>query len=134
MVGGNVDSAQLGSLGDRIGKENPGLNAIVSWKLQRSSEPQHVNVVYDVRKARNTLGVSLAGGAYHSRQGFGSPLFKVDYTYAPAGTLRLLDDEFGGRTGRTLRRIPCGLQYRAISLFGFELNTPAFALNGNQHS
>ena len=87
MVGGNVNSAQLGSLGDRIGKENSGLNAIVTWKLQRSSEPQHVNVVYDVRKARNTLGVSLAGGAYHSRQGFSSPLFKVSYTYTPAGTL-----------------------------------------------
>ncbi len=87
MVGGNVNSAQLGSLGDRIGKENSGLNAIVTWKLQRSSEPQHVNVVYDVRKARNTLGFSLAGGAYHSRQGFSSPLFKMSYTYTPAGTL-----------------------------------------------
>jgi outer membrane protein assembly factor BamA len=87
MVGGNVNSAQLGSLGDRIGNENAGLNAIVTWKLQRSSQPQHVNVVYDVRKARNTLGVSLAGGAYHSRQGFSSPLFKVSYTYTPAGTL-----------------------------------------------
>src|SRR6187200_983449 len=54
MVGGNVNSAQLGSLGDRIGNENAGLNAIVTWKLQRSSQPQHVNVVYDVRKARNT--------------------------------------------------------------------------------
>jgi len=87
MVGANVNSAQLGSLGDRIGNENAGLNAIVTWKLQRSSQPQHVNVVYDVRKARNTLNFSLAGGAYHSRQGISSPLFKMSYTYTPVGTL-----------------------------------------------
>ena len=110
MVGENVNSAQLGRLRERIGNENSGLNAIVTWKLQRSSQPQHVNVVYDVRKARNTLGISLDGGAYHSRQGFGGPLFRMNYTYTPAGTLSFWMANSADETDRALRRVRRGVQ------------------------
>ena len=87
MVGGNVNSSQLGSFGNRISAENRGLNAIVTWKLRRSSAPQHVKVVYDVRKAKNTISLSLSGGTYHSRQGISMPTFGANYTRAGVGTL-----------------------------------------------
>ena len=77
MVGGNVNSSQLDSFGNRIAGENRGFNAYVSWKLRRSSAPQHVKVVYDVRQAKNTIGFNLIGGTYHSRQGISGPTFRM---------------------------------------------------------
>jgi outer membrane translocation and assembly module TamA len=85
MVGQNVDSAQLNKLTERIQRENSSI--MVSWKLRRSSQPQHVNVVYEARKARNTLTFNVLRGTYHSRQGFGGQIFGMQYTHIPTGTL-----------------------------------------------
>lgn len=87
MVGGNVDSGLLSNLGERIARENRALIVLVSWKLRRSAAPQHVNVVYEVRRARNTLGFNVLRGTYHSRQGFGGQIFGLTYTHVPAGAL-----------------------------------------------
>jgi len=85
MVGGNVNTDQLGKFAERIRADNPSL--MVSWKLRRSSAPQHVNVVYEVRKTRNTLTFNVANGTYHSRQGFGGEIWGLRYTNVPFGTL-----------------------------------------------
>jgi Omp85 superfamily domain len=85
MVGQSVDSDQLNKLGERIGRDNSSVTVI--WKLRRSSEPQHVNVVYEARKARSTLNLNIARGTYHSRQGFGGQIFGLRYTYTPLGTV-----------------------------------------------
>src|SRR5678816_3594076 len=90
LVGDNVNSALLNNLGNRIARENSGLNADVTWKLRRSSAPQHVNVVYEVRRSKNTLHLGLTEGAYHSRQGFSMPNVKISYTHDPIGTFRFL--------------------------------------------
>lgn len=86
MVGENVNSVQLDNLRDRIGRESGISDVIVTWKLQRSSAPQHVNVVYEVRRARSTLNFHAARGTYHSRQGFGGEILGMRYTYIPIGT------------------------------------------------
>ena len=87
MVGANVNSAQLGDFARRIEQDNSNSNIYVSWKLQRSAAPQHVNVVYEVRRARSTFAFNIAKGTYHSRQGFGGQIFGLTYTYTPVGTL-----------------------------------------------
>ncbi|HET9218190.1 MAG TPA: BamA/TamA family outer membrane protein [Terriglobia bacterium] len=111
MVGANVDSAQLSKLGERLRRENSSSGLYVDWKLQRSSEPQHVNVVYEARKAKDTLNFNVLRGTYHSRQGFGGQIFGMRYTHVPVGTLSFdmfnSADEFieryaGYRAGYTL--------------------------------
>ena len=87
MIGQNVDSAELTKLTERIQREN--FSIIVSWKLRRSAEPQHVNVVFEARKARNTLSFNVLRGTYHSKQGFGGQIFGMQYTYTPVGTLSI---------------------------------------------
>src|SRR5688572_18213662 len=86
MVGANVNSSQLSAFAQRIRQENRGQNLSVDWKLRRSAEPQHVKVVYEVRKITNTLHFNVLNGVYHSRQGFSGTLFGLTYTNVPAGT------------------------------------------------
>jgi outer membrane translocation and assembly module TamA len=85
LVGQNVDSVQLTKLTERLQREN--FSVVVSWKLRRSSQPQHVNVVYEARKAKSTLTFNVLRGTYHSRQGFGGQIFGMQYRYTPVGTL-----------------------------------------------
>ena len=88
LVGDNVNSALLNNLRDRIARDNPGMNADVTWKLQRSASAQHVKVVYEVRRAKNNLSFGLTGGSYHSRQGFSIPKLSLNYTHEPIGTFK----------------------------------------------
>jgi hypothetical protein len=115
MVGANVDSAQLSKLAESIRSENGGSNLYVDWKLRRSSAPQHVNVVFEARKARNTLSFNVLKGTYHSRQGFGGQIFGMNYTYTPLGTLsfsmfnsadELIERYAGYRAGYTIGTSP----------------------------
>ena len=87
LAGQNVDTAALNKLAERLQREN--FSVVVNWKLRRSSQPQHVNVVYEARKAKNTLTFNVLRGTYHSRQGFGGQIFGMQYTYTPVGTLSL---------------------------------------------
>jgi outer membrane translocation and assembly module TamA len=141
MVGANVNSAQLRNLADRIRQENSD-SIYVRWKLQRSSEPQHVNVVYEARKARNTLAFNVLRGTYHSRQGFGGQIFGLRYTHVPMGTLSFdmfnSADEFierysGYRAGYTIGNDSRGLSF-AINYSSFRAQWKTNTLEADQQS
>src|SRR5688572_2633560 len=87
MVGSNVNSAELNRLSQEIKRENRQYDLIITWKLRRSAQPQHVNVVYEIERVTNTLHFRVLNGTYHSRQGFsGNPFFGLTYANVPVGT------------------------------------------------
>jgi hypothetical protein len=88
LIGVNVDNEELNKLAKRINHENSRKNVDVTWKLKRSAAAQHVRVVFDVAKPKNTINFSLANPVYHSKQG-ASGIWAVGYSYKSAGMLKV---------------------------------------------
>jgi len=104
LVGRKYDRAAANDLAARLRKELRGYS--VQVRVRRGEKPDHVKIVFDVEKNRNTLYVRAAPFIYHSQESFSldlGPAFQTHHNYVSVSYTTTADELLERNAGWRLR-------------------------------